>query len=146
MLIACLDTFFNLPVVIAGLVTDGLQGKGDPLNYPYVSWKYAHDGAFPGLSLSSIEVTPASAWSADKWEVFTTKWNEWIYVLHAVTFFAVFGTTPEMRRYYRRAAWFIPERCGYKRRQVSEVETLSDVAFNSNTGQQAGSRRPGANG
>jgi len=64
--------------------------------------------------------------------VFITKWDEWVYVLHAVVFFVVFGTTPEMRQYYWSVLWFIPERCGYKRRRNSEVETLSDVAFNSN--------------
>ncbi|KLO04332.1 fungal pheromone STE3G-protein-coupled receptor [Schizopora paradoxa] len=140
MFIACLDTIFNLPVLIIGVATDASEGKTDPLNYPYISWKNVHDEAFPGLNLSSIVQTPASVWSADRWDIFTTKWNEWIYVFHAVTFFALFGTTPEMRRYYRRAFWFIPERCGYKRRQTSELETLSTVAFTSNPVQVASSR------
>ncbi len=62
----------------------------------------------------------------------------------ALMFFGVFGTTPEMRQYYRSAVWFIPERLGYKRQCVSEVETVSDVAFNSNPGLQA-EYRPAAN-
>jgi len=36
-----------------------------------------------------------------------------------------------MRQYYWSALWFIPERCGYKRGRVSDVETMSDIAFNS---------------
>ncbi len=72
------------------------------------------------------------------------KWNKWIYVIHAVMFFGVFGTTPEMRQHYRTAFWFIPERFGYKRPLASKVETVSDVVFNSNPGQQAGDR-PAAN-
>ncbi len=47
---------------------------------------------------------------------------------------------PEMRQYYRSAFWFIPERLGYKRRRVSEAETVSDVSFNSNPGQQTETR------
>ncbi len=147
MVIACLDTLFNLPVAILIFLANITQGKERSLNYPYISWKNVHDGAggnAPGLSLSSILQTPASAWSTSGWDVFGVKWDEWNYVLHAIIFFSVFGTTPEMRQHYRTAFWFIPERCGYKRQRVSEEETVSDVAFNSNPAQQAGNR-PAAN-
>ncbi len=149
MIIACLDTLLNVPVLIIIIVKNILQGKDSALNYPYVSWKNVHDGAggnFPGLSLSSIVQTPASEWSTNKWEVFTSKWDEWLYVLHAIIFFGVFGTTPEMRQHYRAAFWFIPERLGYKRRHISGVETLPDVVFGSNPGQQTeGANHPAAN-
>ncbi len=143
MVIVCLDTLSNFPVLITIIVTDILEGEDSGLNYPYISWKNVHDGAggtFPGLSLSSIVQTPASEWSADRWDVFVLKWDEWVYVLQAIIFFSVFGTTPEMRQYYRSAFWFIPERLGYKRRRVSEAETVSDVSFNSNPGQQTETR------
>lgn len=148
MVIACLDTAFNLPVLIAISVVDILEGKRSSLNHPYISWKNVHDGAgglAPGISLSSILQVPASGWSSDEWNLFEVKWDEWIYVLHAVTFFGVFGTTPEMRQLYRSTFWFIPERLGYKKRHVSEVETVSDVAFNSNPGHLEGDRPPAAN-
>ncbi len=141
--IACLDTLFNLPVLITITFMDILLGQESSLNYPYISWNNVHDGEggnAPGLSLSSIAQVPASDWSTDRWTVFTAKWNGWIYVLHAILFFGVFGTTPEMRQHYRSAFWFIPERFGYERPRASEVETASDVAFNSNPGQQAGNR------
>ncbi len=146
MVIACLDTIFNLPILFIDIITTILQGKDASLNYPYISWKNVHDGAggnFPGSSLSSIMQIPASEWSTNGWDVFTVKWNAWVYVLHAIIFFSVFGTTPEMRNHYRSAFWFVPERLGYKRRRVSEVETVSDVAFNSNPAQQAGNRAAG---
>jgi len=136
MFIACLDTIFNVPVLIIDIVSAGLQGEHSSVNQPYVSWKNVHDGEgglLPGGPLSTIVQTPASAWSAEgTWSVFFVKWNEWIYVLHAVVFFGVFGTTPEMRQHYWSALWFIPKRCGYKRQPVSEVETMSDVVFSSN--------------
>jgi len=147
MVIACLDTLFNLPAIITLLVTSIVPGKDSSLNYPYISWKNVHDGAgglVPGLSLNSILQTPASVWGTDGWGVFSVKWNEWFYVLHAVIFFGVFGTTPEMRQYYHVMLWFIPERLGYKRQRVSEGETVSDVEFNSNPGLLAGDR-PTAN-
>jgi len=143
MVIACLDTMFNLPVLIAEIVISGVEGEGSSLNHPYISWKNVHDGAgglLPGTSFSSIVTTSASAWSTDgMWSVFLVKWNEWLYVLHAIIFFSVFGTTPEMRQYYLSALWFVPERFGFKRRGVSEVETMSDIVFNSNPGQQMSS-------
>jgi len=147
MVVACLDTLFNLPVFFITTITSILEGKQSPLNNTYVSWKNVHDGAggtAPGTSLSSILQAPASIWSTDPWSVFTVKWNEWLFVCHAIIFFGVFGTSPEMRQHYRTVFWFIPERLGYKRPRASEVETVSDVAFNSNPGQQAGNR-PAAN-
>lgn len=144
MVIACLDTAFNLPVLLVIVVTSIARGKEDGLNYPYISWKNVHDeegGLAPGLSLSSIPQDPASVWSTDNWLVFGLKWDEWVYVLHAVMFFGVFGTTPEMRSYYRAAFWFIPRRLGYKRPRVaSEEDTVSDVAFTSNPDQQVKGR------
>ncbi len=74
-----------------------MQGKGNPLNYPYISWKNVHDGAggnAPGTTLSSILQTPAVEWSSTRWNVFNVKWDEWLYVLHAIMFFSLFGTTP----------------------------------------------------
>jgi len=143
MVIACLDTILNLPMDIAGIVMSILPGKDNSLNYPYISWKNVLDGVggnIPGLSLSSIQQTPASEWGTDTWTVLTIKWDEWVFVLEALIFFGIFGTTPEMRRYLRCAFWFIPECCGYKRKRASDVETVSDVAFNSNPGQQMGNR------
>jgi len=147
MVIACLDTLFNVPVSITVILDNIFQGEDSSLNFPYISWKNVHNGAgglYPGLSLSSILQVSVSEWSTTKWDMFTMKWNQWVYVLHAVIFFGVFGTTPEMRRYYKTAFWFLPERFGYKRQRVSEVDTVSDVAFNSNPGQPVGIR-PAAN-
>lgn len=144
MVIACLDILINLPLFIIIVVTDILQGKDNAMNYPYISWKNVHEGAgglAPGLSLSSILQTPASAWDDGSWDVFETKWNEWVFVLHALVFFGVFGTTPEMRQHYYAALWFIPERCGYRRQRVPQAQVaMSNVVFNSNAGQQAQSR------
>lgn len=143
MAIACLDTAFNLPVLILTTVLSIVSGSNDALNFPYISWKNVHDGAggnYLGMSLSSIVPVPASEWSANGWIVFNVKWNEWLYVVHAIIFFGAFGTTPEMRRHYLAALWFIPERCGYQRRPVSEEKTLPDVAFRINPGLQMADR------
>jgi len=149
MVIACLDTLFNLPVLLTITIVNICQGKESALNYPYISWKNVHNnegGNVPGVSLSSIIQTPAGEWGTDRWNIFNLKWNEWIYVLHATTFFCVFGTTPEMRQYYQSAFWFIPKRLGYERPRASEVETISDVAFNSRPGQQTETRFTASNG
>lgn len=135
MIIAYLDVLFNLPVLLISLITSILAGKNSPLNYPYMSWKNVHEGeggSAPGLSLGSVLQVPASTWGTEAWGVFDVKWDEWLYVLHAIVFFCVFGTTPEMRRYYRSMACFVPEHFGFKGSLVSEAETMSDVQFNSN--------------
>lgn len=63
MIIACLDTLFNVPVLITNLVTDILQGQDNGLNYLYISWENVHNGAggnLPGLSLSA-QLYPSDA-------------------------------------------------------------------------------------
>ncbi|KLO07064.1 STE3-domain-containing protein [Schizopora paradoxa] len=138
--IACLDTFFNVPVLLTEIIMSVTLGKESSYNYPYISWKNVHDGVggnFPGATLSTILQVPASVWSRSKWVMFTVKWDEWIFVFHATIFFVAFGTTPEMRKHYQSVFWFIPERLGYKRKQASQTETISDVAFNSNPNPQA---------
>jgi len=105
MLITCLDTISNFPIMLGGLLQDALVGSSGSANHPFVSWSNVHDGEaglLPGDSLSTILQTPASEWSMNKWTVLNTKWNEWIYVVQAIIFFAVVGTTPEMGRVVRR--------------------------------------------
>ncbi len=63
-----------------------------------------------------------------------------IYVVHRSYVFIVFGTTPEMRTMLPIRVLVHTEWLGYKRRRVSEVETVSDVAFNSNPAQQTETR------
>ena len=138
-IIACLDTLFNLPVLIVSFAIEIAQGKDNDLNHPYISWKNVHDGAggnAPGLSLSSILQTPASVWSTEKWQAFIVKWDEWLYVVHAIVFFCVFGTTPEMRRYYRSLFHFAPYRYGLRRRNISDSDTISNIQFISNPDQR----------
>ncbi|KLO06020.1 fungal pheromone STE3G-protein-coupled receptor [Schizopora paradoxa] len=134
MVMAYMDSVLNLPATIGLVVMNIALGKESPLNYPYISWKNVHEGAggnMPGLSLSSVIQMPASEWSNNAMDLASVKWNEWFHVVIAIVFFAIFGTTPEMRRYYRSAFWFIPERLGYKKRRTSESETISDMAFDS---------------
>ncbi len=141
--IACLDILINLPLFIIIIITDILQGKANAFNYPYISWKNVHDGAgelAPGLSLSSILQTPASAWDDGGWDLFKTKWNEWAFVLNAATFFGAFGTTPEIRDHYLSVLWFIPERCGYERQRSSETLAPSNIAINPNPPQEVQNR------
>lgn len=113
MLITCLDTISNFPVMLGGLLQDALVGSSGTANHPFVSWSNVHDGeagTLPGDSLSTILQTPASVWSTDKWTVLYLKWNEWIYVVQAVIFFAVVGTTPELGRFVRRMLCLSPRR------------------------------------
>ena len=138
MMVACLDTLFNVPVLVTIVVTQISKGSDSSLNYPYISWKNVHEGVggqLPGYSLSSILQTPASLWSMDKWDVFNVKWDEWVYVLHAVIFFGVFGTTPEMQHFYQSVLFFIPKRCGYKKHCVPKQSSgaISEIAFDSDT-------------
>ncbi|KLO06015.1 STE3-domain-containing protein [Schizopora paradoxa] len=134
MIVACMNTIFNLPPTITIIAVNIALGNESSMNSPYISWKNVHEGVGghrPGFSLSSIEKTPASEWSTNAAGLFSVKWNEWILVVLALAFFAIFGTTPEMCRSYRSAFWFIPKYLGYKRRQGLVVETISDVAYSS---------------
>ncbi len=102
MVIVCLDTALNLPFLIVALVQDIASGKANSANLPYKSWNNVHHGAGgtlpPELGLGTILEVPAAVWSADKWLTVSVKWDEWIFVAYAIVFFAVFGTTSEMKK------------------------------------------------
>lgn len=131
--IAYIDLLVNLPSTLVILATSIAEGKILLLNHSYIGWKNVHDGAggmSPGTYLSTIQQTPASEWGANKWRVYQIKWSEWIYVLHAAAFFGVFGTTPEMRRHYKEAFWYIPKLLGYRSTAGTSVDSLPEMIFN----------------
>ncbi|KLO14127.1 fungal pheromone STE3G-protein-coupled receptor [Schizopora paradoxa] len=127
MAITCLTLFLDMPVVIIVVTTRLLEGHESDLNNPYRSWSTARDG-----SMSKIAVTTAEVWGSNKWLVFTVKWNEWIYLPHAIVFFTIFGTTPEARRRYRSVTSNLLSSIGLKKKQ--KLESSSDIiVFGSNT-------------
>jgi len=139
LIMTLLDTIINLPILITSFAKCILAGKNNFANYPYKSWDYVHNGAGgvfpPGTSLGTIVQVPASEWSQDKWFFTNVKWIEWVYVLHAVIYFLVFGTMPKLRRLYVDAFWTIwrwlgcPSRA--PRNQVRHVS--SAIHFGRNT-------------
>lgn len=138
MLIACLDTIFNVPIMIGGFLQDALMGSSGAQNQPYISWSNVHDGKTSftsGESLSTIVQTPASKWSTNKWIVLNLKWNEWIYVVQAIVYFAVVGTTPEMGRFIRRLFCLSPKRSSSDSTSDEEGggKIMSSVIFRSST-------------
>ncbi|KLO11429.1 STE3-domain-containing protein [Schizopora paradoxa] len=141
MLITCLDTISNFPVMLGGLLQDALVGSSGAANQPYVSWTNVHDGeggTLPGTSLSTIQQTPASVWSTDKWTVLYLKWNEWIYVVQAIIFFAVVGTTPELGCFVRKMLCLSPKRPSADSSVEGGRRTMSTVVFRSSiTGDRA---------
>jgi len=102
MVIVCLDTAFNLPVLIVALIQDITSGKANDENLPYKSWSNVHHGAggtySPEQGLGTILEESATSWSTNKWSTLSVKWDEWIFVAYAIVFFAVFGTTREMKK------------------------------------------------
>lgn len=116
-LITCIDILLNLPSALVVLASEVTSGKEGAYNTPYVSWHNVHHdlgGLDPGVSLSTIDQVPASEWSTNRFSVFGVKWNEWIYVAHALTFFAVFGTTPNMKEHYVCVLMYIPRKLGFR--------------------------------
>ncbi|KLO14134.1 fungal pheromone STE3G-protein-coupled receptor [Schizopora paradoxa] len=103
-------------------------GHESTYNYPYFSWNFIHD------TLSYIIQTSASNWGAagNEWQIFQYKWDEWVYVLHAIVFCCIFGTTQEARRRYRFAFHFILRDTGLGGMRTHEV--MSNIIFNSNPG------------
>ncbi|KLO14128.1 fungal pheromone STE3G-protein-coupled receptor [Schizopora paradoxa] len=126
MVVTCLNLLFDLPVLVIIVVTHAVQGHTETMNFPFYSWEFIHD------TLNMIVETDASMWGAPGrgWQVFENKWNEWIYVLQAIVFFCVFGTTPEARRRYRCALSWVLEKTRLKKKAPSKEE--SDMVFNSN--------------
>ena len=136
LLVACLDILMNLPIQVIIMVIDIAGGSENSLNLPYVSWSYVHS------EFSTIVTIPASVWSRDRMSFFTVKWNAWLYVFHATIFFAVFGTTGEMRAMGRRWArvaisplyYVLPclSHAPSRRKSIVKTAVLPSIAFTSN--------------
>lgn len=128
MAIAFLTLLLDLPVLMLVVTTRLLAGHGSDLNNPYRSWSFVRDG-----SLSEIFQTTAEEWGCDKWLVFTVKWNEWVYVLHAIVFFSIFGTTLEARRQYRTAVSSVLDVILLRKKRIAPRTSV--ITFNSNPSQ-----------
>ncbi len=126
MTITCLTLLLDLPALIVLVATKLIEGQESDINHSYRSWAFIHDG-----SLSKILQTTAHEWGGDKWQVFNVKWNEWMYVLHAMVFFSIFGTTPESLRRYRSAISCVLESIGLKKK-TQATAGASEIMFSSN--------------
>ncbi|KLO14122.1 STE3-domain-containing protein [Schizopora paradoxa] len=115
----------NLPI-LAVLVTTLIAGHESNLDRPSQSWSFVRYGW-----LSKIIQTTAETWGNDKWQVLAVKWNEWIYVVHGIIFFSIFGTTEEARISYRIIAANIWAKIGLRRR-VEDPTLTSEITFSSN--------------
>lgn len=123
MIFTFLNFLLNVPVNIALLVLVA-TGTG-AFNGPYRSWASVH------AHFNDIPQITAQEWGSDKLAVFLVKAGEWAYVLEAICFFAIFGTTPEARRRYHSALSCILIKFGLKKEQSSPA--LSDIMFCSNS-------------
>ncbi|KLO14136.1 fungal pheromone STE3G-protein-coupled receptor [Schizopora paradoxa] len=124
MAIACLTLILDLPVCVLVVTTRLLAGGESDLNNPYRSWSFVRDGSF-----SQIFQTTAKEWGSDKWLVFTVKWNEWSYVMHAIVFFIIFGTTLEARTRYWNVYSYVTSL--FRPGKDGHVLGTSDIVFSS---------------
>ncbi|KLO18433.1 fungal pheromone STE3G-protein-coupled receptor [Schizopora paradoxa] len=132
MTIASLTLLLDLPLLAASLATSlAASASQSHSSHPY---PYAiHTST--SSSRGTITQTPASKWGGNGGAlgVFTVKWLEWIYVLHALIFFAIFGTTPEATRRHRSAfRWVVGWVICKKRNKLQSRTVSSEIVFNSN--------------
>lgn len=121
MALGCFDVVIVLPLSILLLV----QGyEGAPIVF-WPGWKAIHSDWRP------VSV-PASEWKPFPWDNFEVRWDEWINVLLAVVFFALFGLTEEASHIYRNAFSAIGRRFGYS--PVVKAEA-SAVVFDTRGGE-----------
>ncbi|KLO13321.1 STE3-domain-containing protein [Schizopora paradoxa] len=141
MVIVCFDTAFNLPPLLYSVIQDILAGKENPSNASYRSWHAVHHGeaglSHPEWGVDTILQYPASVWSKGRWAVLAIKWEEWIFVAHAVVFFAVFGTTTDMKDLVRNCVRGLGRTLRRKKsseqgmKQMGRADNSNFVAFNS---------------
>lgn len=122
--IASLDTVINAPVllfcIVQRIVLGGEATRHNSQLGPHLS------------AYKTILQVPASEWGAGRRGILDVKWTEWVYVVHAIIFFAVFGTTPAMVRGYRDVLAFIGGKMGFTRGVEEERQELSKITFKSN--------------
>lgn len=126
MALGCIDVVLVLPLSILLLV----QGyEGTPIVF-WPGWKEIHSDWGPAS-------VPADEWKPFPWDNFEVRWDEWINVLLAVVFFALFGLTEEAINKYRAAFSAIARRLGYSPGIKAEA---SAVVFDTRGGESTTAR------
>lgn len=103
--LGCFDIFITLPIGVTELIV-GLH-ETDSLKF-YEGWTVIHSNWDPVL-------IPRSVWSAKKWGAFSVHWGQWVNLVFAVAFFALFGLTPEAKKGYQSFFHPLSRRFGVKR-------------------------------
>ncbi|KAL0956092.1 hypothetical protein HGRIS_002260 [Hohenbuehelia grisea] len=96
MALAGMEAALTVPLSVATIVTNALQGRGTMV--PYGSWADLHFG------FSRVKKYPAVLWRSTQVGNFAVEGTRWSVVLCAIVFFAFFGFADEARRNYS-AAW-----------------------------------------
>ena len=121
MALGCIDALFTLPLNIIDVVLNSLDF---PVDF-WPGWTAVH------ADFGMIGQYSTADWkSGGFWSVFAVRWDEWINVLFAVVFFALFGLTGEARARYKAAFWKVVGLTGLRPRAAPKSE-LSDVMFGS---------------
>ena len=109
------DIIITLPYTTLELVLDVVQGADGF----WPGWKAAHEGfsEIPTLTMEEMK-------SGGFWLIFDFEFNQWINVLFAVAFFALFGLTEGKRAVYRGLFWAVVKPFGLKPHVDSEASAI----------------------
>jgi pheromone a factor receptor len=107
-ILTAVDAMFTIPLSILVVYINAVQV---PI-YPYVGWADLH------YNFSRVDTftTEQIAAQNDPWLTFSKVWSQWIYVLCALVFFMVYGTSMDFVRFYWNGTWRVLGWMGVKRK------------------------------
>ncbi|KAI0309274.1 pheromone A receptor-domain-containing protein [Amylostereum chailletii] len=120
--IGCIDILLTLPIGFLIFATDIQNTVAGDIGF-WPGWSSIHEDWDEPVPI------PAAEWRSTRLSAFGTIWGEYINVVFALLFFALFGLTGDARAFYYHAFWTTAERCGWRR---SMKQDLPAIAFGSN--------------
>ncbi len=129
MMITFTMLLFHIPILILIIILPSvlIADQKSALESLHTSWAPGHNASLSVIHLvSSQELDGMGSWT-----IFSLKWSEWIFVLDAILFFSIFGTTSQAMRRYRAATSYILEKIGLKKKEHPSM-AASDIMFSSN--------------
>ena len=118
-LLALTDIFCTLPL---GIYSIYIGNKGVTLA-PWISWEDTH------FDFSRVGLVPSIVWRSNPSHRVSLQLSQWLPIVCAILFFALFGFAEEAQKHYKLVYWTVMKRLGVKPAPKKQPSPLKSFRY-----------------